>query len=87
MPYNGVEWGLAFPVRSICLHLERESAPQVPVEGLPVPGDFHGRGIDEKMRTGTAAGMYALRLQRPLLRGARPKGSPRCGRCTVNDWG
>ena len=43
MPYNGVEWGLAFPVRAICLHLERDNAPQVPVEGLPVPGDFHGR--------------------------------------------
>ena len=42
-PYNGAEWGLAFPVRAICLHLERDSGPQVPVEGLPVPGDFHGR--------------------------------------------
>ena len=29
----------------------------------------------------TAAGIYGLRLLRPLLRGARPKGSPRSGRC------
>ena len=43
MPYSGVEWGLAFQVRAICLHRERESAPQVPVEGMLVPGDFHGR--------------------------------------------
>ena len=43
MPYSGVEWGLAFQVRAICLHRERESAPQVPVEGMHVPGDFHGR--------------------------------------------
>ena len=43
MPYNGVEWGLTFPVRAICLHRERDSAPQVPVEGLSVPGEFHGR--------------------------------------------
>ena len=33
------------------------------------------------MRASTAAGIYALRLLRPLLRGARPKGSPRSGRC------
>ena len=46
MPYSSVGWGLAFQVRAICLHRERESAPQVPVEGLPVPGDFHGRGIE-----------------------------------------
>ena len=43
MPYSGVEWGLAFQVRAICLHRERESVPQVPVEGMLVPGDFHGR--------------------------------------------
>ena len=43
MPYSGAERGLAFPVRAICLHLERESAPQVPVEGQHVPGEFHGR--------------------------------------------
>ena len=43
MHYSGVEWGLAFPVRAICLHRERDSAPQVPVEGLPVPDEFHGR--------------------------------------------
>ena len=43
MPYNGVEWGLAFQVRAICLHRERDSAPQAPVEGLPVPGEFHER--------------------------------------------
>ena len=43
MPYSGVEWGLVFQVRAICLHRERGYAPQVPVEGLPVPGDFHGR--------------------------------------------
>ena len=43
MPYSGVEWGLAFQVRAICLHRERDSGLQVPVEGLHVPGDFHGR--------------------------------------------
>ena len=43
MPYSSVEWGLAFPVRAICLHRERDSAPQAPVEGLPVPGEFHER--------------------------------------------
>ena len=43
MPYSGVEWGLAFPVRAICPHRERGYAPQIPVEGLPVPGEFHGR--------------------------------------------
>ena len=43
MPYSDVELGLAFPVRAICLHRERESALQVPVENLHVPGDFHGR--------------------------------------------
>ena len=41
MPYSSVEWGLAFPVRAICLHRERGYAPQIPVEGLPVPGEFH----------------------------------------------
>ena len=48
---------------------------------------FTGDGIDEKMRTGTAAVIYALRLLQPLLLGARAKGSPRSGRCTVSDWG
>ena len=43
MPYSGVEWGLAFQVRAICLHRERDSAPQVPVEGLHISGEFHGR--------------------------------------------
>ena len=71
MPYNGVEWGLAFPVRAICLHRERESVLQVPVEGLPVPGDFHGgwnripkvimgmpycRNVRTPVATSTAAG-------------------------------
>ena len=48
---------------------------------------YTGDGFDEKMRIGTAAGIYALRLLRPQLRGARPEGSPRCGRCAVSDWG
>ena len=43
MPYSSVERGLAFQVRAICLHRERDSASQVSVEGLPVPGEFHGR--------------------------------------------
>ena len=41
VPHSSVEWGWPFPVRAICLHLERHSAPQIPVEGLPVPGEFH----------------------------------------------
>ena len=45
MPYNGVEWVWPFQVRTICLHLERESALQIPVDGLPVPGEFHGTGL------------------------------------------
>ena len=45
MPYSSVGWGLAFPVRAICLHRERDSGPQIPVEGMPVPGEFHGRGF------------------------------------------
>ena len=77
MPYSSVEWGLAFPVRAICLHRERDSASQVSVEGLPVPGDFHGRGIDEKMRTGTAAGKYAGRLLKASY-AAQPKGCSAC---------
>ena len=43
MPYSGVEWGLAFQVRAICLHRERDSGLQVPVEGMHVPGEFHER--------------------------------------------
>ena len=58
VPHSSAGWGWPFPVRAICLHLERDSAPQIPVEGMHVPGEFHGRGIDEEMRTGTAAGIY-----------------------------
>lgn len=42
MPYKGVEWELAFPMRAFCLHRERYSALQIPVVGLPVPDEFHG---------------------------------------------
>ena len=81
-------WGtIPFPVETNCPHLERLPPFCTTVGHISVPGEFHGRGIDDAMRTGTAAGIYALRLLQPLLLGARAKGSPRSGRCTVSDWG